>query len=74
MDSTFYVKPESEPNSTASEFNTQSPLEHKYEKYKAVIQARVILSKYGTMEERRICARELKKIQRDINKKNENTK
>lgn len=38
---------------------------YKQEKYMALYQARTILSKSGTMEERRICSKLLKKMKKE---------
>lgn len=39
--------------------------DYKQEKYVALYQARTILSKSGTMEERRICSKLLKKMKKE---------
>lgn len=42
----------------------QASAEFKRKKYKALYQARTIISKIGTMQERNICGRQLKRMQK----------
>jgi len=47
--------------------NVSDPEYYKREKFIALYQARKILSKIGSMEERRVCGKQLKRMQTNSN-------
>ena len=54
--------PRDEPSTAAPDYTGPSLEEIKEQKFKTLYQCRYILSKYGTMQERQICARQLKQM------------
>ena len=58
-----FAEPDNTPNTSTP---TTENVEHDYkkEKYVALFQARTILSKAGTMAERRVCNTQLKKMKK----------
>lgn len=49
---------------TSGSNKIKTPEDYKKEKYIALYQARTILSRHGTMEERRVCSKQLKRMKK----------
>jgi hypothetical protein len=47
-----------------ADMSGKSPEDYKIDKFKALYQCRAILSKHGTMEERRVCGRQLDRMKK----------